>query len=382
MQPFEPQQLPIEDVQWNSLIPLIGKATRSLAYYDGILYGLTNPDILLSPLTTQEAVLSSKIEGTLATLGEVLKFEAGAAPIEESRVQDIEEIMNYRRAMRRAEEELKTRPFSLNMLKELHALLLDGVRGKFKVRGQFRVTQNWIGIPGTPLEEAHFIPPDPAMMIEPLYSWEKYYHFDRPDPLVQLAIIHAQFELIHPFLDGNGRLGRMIIPLFLFERKLISSPVFYISAYLESHREEYVACLRSLNEKTSAAWTRWIGFFLTAMDEQSRDNTKKARAIIDLYNRLKGMIIDLTHSQYAVPLLDCLFDQPVFTSSRFAHCPGMPSKPMVMAMLGRLKGAGILKVVSEGSGRRPQILALSELIITPAIRHMNFVTRHRKLFDA
>ncbi|MHB8911032.1 MAG: Fic family protein [Syntrophales bacterium] len=362
MQPFEPQQLPIEDVQWSSLIPLIGKATRSLAYYDGILYGLTNPDILLSPLTTQEAVLSSKIEGTLATLGEVLKFEAGAAPIEESRVQDIEEIMNYRRAMRRAEEELKTRPFSLNILKELHAVLLDGVRGKFKARGQFRVTQNWIGIPGTPIEEAHFVPPDPSMMIEPLYSWEKYYHFDRPDPLVQLAIIHAQFELIHPFLDGNGRLGRMIIPLFLFERKLISSPVFYISAYLENHREEYVACLRSLNEKTSAAWTRWIGFFLSAMDEQSRDNTRKARAIIDLYNRLKGMIIDLTHSQYAVPLLDCLFDQPVFTSSRFANCPGMPSKPMVMAMLGRLKGAGILKVVSEGSGRRPQILALAELI--------------------
>jgi Fic family protein len=329
MQPFEPQQLPIDDIQWDALIPLIGKATRSLAYYDGILYGLANPDVLLSPLTTQEAVLSSKIEGTQATLGEVLKFEAGAAPVEESRVRDIEEIMSYRRAMRRAEEELKTRPFTLNLLKDLHAVLLDGVRGKFKARGQFRVTQNWIGIPGT---------------------------------LVQLAIVHAQFELIHPFLDGNGRLGRMIVPLFLFERKLISSPVFYISAYLESHREEYVAGLRSLNEKTPAAWTRWIGFFLGAMDEQSRENTRKARAIIDLYSRLKGRIIDLTHSQYAVPLLDCLFDQPVFTSSQFDDRPGMPSKPMIMNMLGRLKSAGILKVVREGSGRRPQILALVELI--------------------
>jgi Fic family protein len=362
MQPFEPQQLPIDDIQWDALIPLIGKATRSLAYYDGILYGLANPDVLLSPLTTQEAVLSSKIEGTQATLGEVLKFEAGAAPVEESRVRDIEEIMSYRRAMRRAEEELKTRPFTLNLLKDLHAVLLDGVRGKFKARGQFRVTQNWIGIPGTPIEEAQFIPPDPMKMIEHLYGWEKYYHFDRPDPLVQLAIVHAQFELIHPFLDGNGRLGRMIVPLFLFERKLISSPVFYISAYLESHREEYVAGLRSLNEKTPAAWTLWIGFFLGAMDEQSRENTRKARAIIDLYSRLKGRIIDLTHSQYAVPLLDCLFDQPVFTSSQFDDRPGMPSKPMIMNMLGRLKSAGILKVVREGSGRRPQILALVELI--------------------
>ena len=199
-------------------------------------------------------------------------------------------------------------------------------------------------------------------MIDHLYAWENYYHFDRPDPLVQLAIIHAQFELIHPFLDGNGRLGRMIVPLFLFERKLISSPVFYISAYLESHREEYVAGLRLLSEKTPAAWARWIGFFLGAMDEQSRENTRKARAIIDLYNRLKGRIIDLTHSQYAVPLLDCLFDQPIFTSSQFDDCPGMPSKPMIMNMLGRLKSAGILKVLREGSGRRPQILALAELI--------------------
>jgi Fic family protein len=231
-----------------------------------------------------------------------------------------------------------------------------------KARGQFRTTQNWIGIPGTPIEEAQFVPPNPIDMIQYLYDWEKYYHFDRPDPLVQLAIIHAQFELIHPFLDGNGRLGRMIVPLFLFERKLISSPVFYISAYLESHRDEYVAGLQALSEKTPAAWTRWIGFFLSAMNEQSRENAKKAQAIIDLYNRMKSRIIDLTHSQYAVPLLDCLFDQPVFTSSLFDEKLGMPSKPMVMNMLGRLKSAGILKVVREGSGRRPQILALAELI--------------------
>src|SRR3989339_873581 len=362
MQPFVPQQLPITDIPWDSLIPLIGKATRSLAYYDGILYGIANADVLLSPLTTQEAVLSSKIEGTQATFGEVLKFEAGAVPLEESRIRDIEEIVNYRRAMRRAEAELKPRPFSLNLLKDLHATLLDGVRGKFKARGEFRTTQNWIGIPGTPIEDAQFVPPAPGKMIEHLYDWERYYHSERPDPLVQLAIVHAQFELIHPFLDGNGRLGRMMVPLFLFERRLISSPVFYISAYLESHRDEYVAGLRQLSEKTPSAWARWIGFFLGAMDEQARANTGKAQAIVDLYIRLKGKTIDLTHSRYAVPLLDYLFDQPVFTSSQFDDRPGMPSKPMVMNMLGRLKSAGILKVMREGSGRRPQILALAELV--------------------
>jgi len=362
MKPFEPQQLPIKQIHWDSLIPLIGRANRSLAYFDGVLYGVANPDVLLSPLTTQEAVLSSKIEGTQATLAEVMRFEAGDAPKEESRTHDIEEIMNYRRAMRLAEQELKTRPFSLNLLKDLHAVLLDGVRGKFKARGQFRTTQNWIGTPGSPIEKAYFVPPSPVNLFRRLENWEKYYHFERPDPLVQLAIIHAQFELIHPFLDGNGRLGRMIVPLFLFERKLISCPVFYISAYLEEHRDEYVAGLRLLHEKTAEAWTRWIGFFLTALDEESRQNSKKAKQIIDLYNKLKEGILQLTHSRYAIPLLDHLFDQPIFTSALLQSRIGMPGMPMIMNMLGKLKKAGIVTVLREGRGRRPQVLALAELI--------------------
>ena len=362
MKPFEPQLLPIEGIHWDSLISLVGSANRAISYYDGVLYGVANPDILLTPLTTQEAVLSSKIEGTLATLGEVLKFEAGETPREEARVHDIEEILNYRRAMRQAEEELKSRPFSLNLLKGLHAALLDGVRGKFKARGQFRTTQNWIGSAGSPIEMAQFIPPPPADLMHYMDNWEKYFHFDRPDPMVQLAILHAQFEIIHPFLDGNGRLGRMIVPLFLFERKLISSPVFYISEYLESHRDEYVAGLRELNKKTPEAWSRWVAFFLVAMDKQARENARKAKAMIDLYGSLKNRILDITHSRYAVSLLDGLFDQPIFTTSIFVNRPGMPGRPMVLNMLGKLKKAGILKVVREGKGRTAQMLALAELI--------------------
>ena len=362
MKPFEPQLLPIEGIHWDSLISLVGSANRAISYYDGVLYGVANPDILLTPLTTQEAVLSSKIEGTLATLGEVLKFEAGETPREEARVHDIEEILNYRRAMRQAEEELRSRPFSLNLLKGLHAALLDGVRGKFKARGQFRTTQNWIGSAGSPIEMAQFIPPPPADLMHYMDNWEKYFHFDRPDPMVQLAILHAQFEIIHPFLDGNGRLGRMIVPLFLFERKLISSPVFYISEYLESHRDEYVAGLRELNKKTPEAWSRWVAFFLVAMDKQARENARKAKAMIDLYGSLKNRILDITHSRYAVSLLDGLFDQPIFTTSIFVNRPGMPGRPMVLNMLGKLKKAGILKVVREGKGRTAQMLALAELI--------------------
>jgi Fic family protein len=179
---------------------------------------MPNAELLLSPLTTQEAVLSSKIEGTQATFGEVLQFEGGEEPEQESLRLDIQEILNYRTALKAAEVELRKRPFNLNLLLHLHRILLDSVRGRDKGRGRFREIQNWIGRPGSPIQEASYIPPDPAKLQPPLDNWEKYYHAGCPDLLVQLAIVHGQFEIIHPFIDGNGRLGRILIPLFLFER--------------------------------------------------------------------------------------------------------------------------------------------------------------------
>lgn len=173
MKPFIPQLLPLSDVQWEPLIPLIGAANRALAYYDGILQGIVNPDLLLAPMTTQEAVLSSRIEGTQATLGDVLKFEAGEKPAEPERREDIYEIINYQRALKMGEEELKTRPFSLNLLKKLHSILLDSVRGRNMARGEFRSLQNWIGAPGTPIEEAEFVPPAPEQLLHFLDNWER-----------------------------------------------------------------------------------------------------------------------------------------------------------------------------------------------------------------
>src|SRR5215831_18939778 len=183
MKPIVPQQLPLSDIDWAAHISLVGQASRGLARYDGILYGVPNPDILLSPLTTQEAVLSSRIEGTQATLGEVLKFEAGEQIAEESKRQDIQEIINHRQALRAAERALKKRPFNLNLLLELHAILLNSVRGRDKNRGRFRKTQNWIGIAGTPIETAAFVPPDPMFLEQHLDNWEKYYHAEERDPL-------------------------------------------------------------------------------------------------------------------------------------------------------------------------------------------------------
>jgi len=363
-----PQELPLSEVDWVDLIPLIGLANRKLAEYNGVLYTLANPDLLLSPLTTQEAVLSSKIEGTQATLGEVLKSEAGEEPEQESRRQDIQEIMNYRRALREAEEELRTRPFSLNLLLKLHSTLLDSVRGRNKTRGSFRKEQNWIGSPGSTMEEAEFIPPVPGDTLkEALHNWESYYHEDRPDALVQLAITHAQFEILHPFLDGNGRLGRILIPLFLFEKEILSRPTFYLSEYLENNREAYVHLLRSLGKDTGA-WNAWIRFFLNGLIEQAKNNVQKARQIHSLYEKLKLQTLNITHSQFAVPMLDLIFEKPIFSTTSLAAASflngktTMPSKPMVMNILGKLKSADILKVVREARGARPQILALAELV--------------------
>jgi Fic family protein len=313
-------------------------------------------------MTTQEAVLSSKIEGTQATLGEVLKFEAGQEPESAARQQDIREIINYRRALREAEDELRNRPFNLNLLLRLHATLLDSVRGRNKARGSFRVEQNWIGPPGSAIEQAQFVPPAPGDgLLRGLYNWESYYHMERPDGLVQLAIIHAQFEILHPFLDGNGRLGRILVPIFLYEKRLLSQPVFYLSEYLEKNRERYVEQLRMLGN-AEGAWNQWIQFFLSGLIEQAQANVSKARMIHELYEELKRQILNLTHSQYGVPLLDNMFRQPVFRSSHVANNPNMPSRPMVWNMLGKLKRAGILKTLEEGRGPRAEILALSRLV--------------------
>lgn len=360
MNPCVPETLPIQSIVWEPLIPLIGQANRALARYDGILHGLRNPNVLLAPLTTQEAVLSSKIEGTRATLGEVLKHEAGEEPKDEEKREDIHEIINYRQALRHAEEELNTRPFTLNLLLSLHSMLLDSVRGKDKSRGRFRTSQNYIGAPGSTIAQAVYIPPEPRRLPPSLDNWEKYYHMDRPDSLVQLAIVHAQFEIIHPFLDGNGRLGRMLVPLFLFEKKILSRPMFYLSSYLEAKKDAYVGALRALNRPNN--WNQWIHFFLEALHRQAEANCAKATKIIALYEKLKKDVLEITHSQFAVPLLDRFFEMPIFRSSALKPGSGLPSKPMIMTMLGQLRKAKILHLVREGRGRRSSVLALPELV--------------------
>ena len=355
------RKLPIESVNWESLIPAIGRANRALARYEGIVSALPNPGLLLSPLTTREAVLSSKIEGTQASMSDVLRSEAGMEPDRESRKQDIQEIQNYRRALQEAERALKKKPFGLNMLRQLHAVLMKSVRGQHSAAGEFRRIQNWIGRPGATMERATYVPPGPDRLMEYLDNWEKYYHSDRPDPLVQLAVVHAQFELIHPFLDGNGRMGRLVIPLFLAEKGLLSTPMFYLSEWFESHRDEYYKRLQSLSGD-ELSWNGWIDYFLNAVEGQATKNVATAQKILALYENLKGRILELTRSQWGVPILDAMFKRPVFTSSSLPLSAPKPTRAGLANILRALKDARMIEVMHEGSGRRPTVFAFAELI--------------------
>ena len=190
-------------------------------------------------------------------------------------------------------------------------------------------------------------------------AWEKYLNVKEPDALVQLAIVHAEFEALHPFMDGNGRLGRMLIPLFLFERKLLAAPTFYLSAYLEARREEYYDRLLAVSR--DGDWTGWCVFFLGALTAQAESNARKAKEILDLYETKKNWIADQTHSQHAIRALDFLFDRPIFRSADFVAHSGIP-QPSAKRILKVLRDEGLLRVVREASGRRSAILVFPELL--------------------
>ena len=322
MKPYEPKQLPLDCIDWSAHVPLIGRANAALARYDGMLQSIVNPSVLLSPLTTREAVLSSRIEGTRASLGEVLEYEADAQePIDPSRQADIQEILNYRRAMAQAVSDLETRPISLNLIKGLHATLLDSVRGRDKSPGLFRKKQNYVVMVGMPNEQATYVPPVWQQVEPTMGNWETYLHSDEKDPLIQLAIAKAQFELIHPFLDGNGRLGRMLVPVFLYAKGVLSRPMFYLSAYLEEHRDVYYHRLQAISRQDD--WNGWVAFFLTALVEQAQSNSLKTRKIMSLYERMKADVPRAVRSQYAIQAIDALFDRPIFQTSDFAARVGV-----------------------------------------------------------
>ncbi|MCL5291434.1 MAG: Fic family protein [Actinobacteria bacterium] len=312
-QPFIPPKLPPE-IDYAALIKEVGEAHNALGKLNGLLVGIPNPDLLTTPLLTKEAVLSSKIEGTQATIEDVFKYEAeekvSQATAKEA---DVREIINYRQAIREAIQELEKKPIGENLIKKVHFTLLDSVRGAHKDRGNLRRMQVYIGLPGAPMQEATFVPPPANEVPQLLSDWENYINSEsKPDALVQIGLAHYQFEAIHPFMDGNGRIGRLLIPLFLYQRQLLDYPLLYISEYFEEHRRDYYDLLNRVSEVDD--WHSWLRFFLTAVKTQSLKAQNTILAILDLHKQTRSEVAAV-RSIYAYDLLDILFATPIVSSA-------------------------------------------------------------------
>lgn len=359
MKPFIPGELPPVNLDWQELIELLSKANRYIARYDGQLQSIVNPDVLLSPLRTKEAVMSSRIEGTQATLKEVMQFDAEGSADHPAKRDDIEEVINYRIALMEGRDKMEELPLSLNVIRRIHATLMRGVRGSSRDPGNFRRLQNWIGKPGSTIETARFVPPTVPEMTNALDKWEKYLHKNDKDVMVQLAIIHAQFEIIHPFIDGNGRIGRILIPLFLFHKGILHQPMFYMSQYLESNRQEYYDHLKDITD--TGNWTAWIKFFLNGVIQQAEKNINQTRSILNLYEEMKTKLSDGTRSQYAIQCLDYIFSNPIFQSTDFREHGGVP-KTSASRLLNAMENSGITRKIRQGAGRASSIYIFPKLL--------------------
>lgn len=346
--PYIPEKLPIElskSLYDCEIIKLISKANNAMGAYRGFLINTINPMLLISPLVSQEAVLSSKLEGTHATIEDFINYDAGNE-VSVSK-DEMQEVMNYRSALYFAlgkmstisddsEEGRHKLPLSVRLIKEMHKILLDNVRGQNKSPGEFKTEQNYIGNSA----EITFTPLPPELTQDYMANFEQYIHFDEVDLLVQAALIHCQFEMIHPFKDGNGRIGRLLIPLFLYYREMLPVPTFYMSAYFEKDRTMYLEKLSAVSQKNDYA--TWIKYFLEGVIQQAEINTLKAKALLDRYNEFKDICISGMSSKYAIPLLDEIFQRPAFKAKQIQEViPG--SKGTLYNMLDEFVARGILR---------------------------------------
>ena len=303
MNSHHPAKLPVK-IDYNTLARLLGQARDAVGELRGLQKSLKNPFLLMSPLTTKEAAISSKIEGTQSTVKDVFIHEAG----EGTKHSDVIEIANYKQAMFRAIKQMGARPMSINLIKEVHSILLNNTRGSI-FKGEFRKEQVWIGKPNAPIEKATYIPPEWNLIDEYMHNLEDYLHFDDEDPLIQTALIHYQFEAIHPFNDGNGRIGRLLIPIFLYAKELLHQPILYLSGYFDANRDSYLDSLHGVD--SSGKYEPWVAYFLKAVIEQSNDTASIINRILQLYDELSLKTENLK-SPYILRLIEFMFKKPIF----------------------------------------------------------------------
>jgi len=291
------------------LSKLLSRADHALGRLDGVGSVLPNPDLFVAMYVRQEAVLSSQIEGTQSTLEDVLQFEVDDKSHDLPR--DVAEVVNYVGAMNYGIERLEKLPLSLRLIREIHTRLMEGGRGQHRAPGEFRKTQNWIGPAGADVNSAIFIPPPVPEMKDALDKFEKFLHDESFPVLVHTGLAHAQFETIHPFLDGNGRVGRLLITLLLCRRNVLHRPLLYLSHYLKVHRAEYYDRLMAI--RNDGNWEGWLKFFLRGVEQVSEEAIKTSRQIFALREQHREMVNSSLGSSAAsgLRLLDYLYEQPI-----------------------------------------------------------------------
>jgi Fic family protein len=339
---FVPHSLPPKLVWTGQLASVLSEADRSVGQLKGLGINLPNPHLLIQPFIRKEAQMSSQIEGTVATMAQLYLFEAGDRSVEQ--VPDVREVFNYVQAIEEGMQLNQQLPVCLRMIRQLHQTLMKDVRGENKRPGQFRKDQNWIGPVGCSIEQATYIPPPPDEMNRCLDEMEKFINkpVNELPVLVWLAMIHYQFEAIHPFNDGNGRIGRLLITLLMCAKEILDKPLLYFSAYFEKNRQEYYK--RLLSVSTMGQWNEWILFFLKGIAEQSKDASEKAYQLMRLQQEYH-QVVGKSRSALQIKLVDSLFEQPAIKPTQTAKQFGV-TYTAAKNNIDRLVQAGILKEIT------------------------------------
>lgn len=338
------------------LVASLSEADAAIGELAGVGRGLPKPVLLLSPFVRREAVLSSRIEGTQATLDDVLRDEMG---VSEGDDDDVREVRNYVTALEYGISQVGGgRTISLDLVRDLHERLVPDVRGVDKHPGEFRTAQNWIGGPGSTPWTAIFVPPPPHRLAAVLEDWERFVlrESHQLPPLVVCGLMHQQFETIHPFRDGNGRVGRLLITLMLIERRRLPVPLLYLSAYIERHKLEYVRLLQAV--RTDGAWEAWLTFFLTGVSVTAKEATLRTRAVLETFDEMRNAAVGL---RLGSQLLPALLQNPFMTSARAIAVLGV-TPPSARAAIDSLVRAGVLTALGR-EGRTPVFVASALLAL-------------------
>ncbi len=346
---FIPAPLPPSITWSSSLVASLAQAERDLSRLTTLASAFPFPRLLIQPFIRSEAVLSSRIEGTRASLADVYVYEAEQLSFFEQ-IDDVREVHNYVRAMEYGLERIDTFPVSLRLLRELHAKLLENVRGGNLTPGEFRRSQNWIGPIGSTPTTAPYVPPPVEEMHIALDAFEKFIHSERDLPaLVRIGMIHYQFEAIHPFLDGNGRLGRLLVVLLMCDWGLLAQPLLNLSVYFERHRQAYYDHL--LGVSRNGGWNAWLEFFLRGVSEQSQESVARLDSLQNLRTEYESIVNMDRNPERMASVINYLFSRPVLTNRQLSDSLGIPFKTAKMYLL-KLVDAGLLREVTGYSRNR------------------------------